>query len=170
MHVFLIAATSIDGFLADKTDQKSTSWTSKEDFQFFTSRTKAAGVVVMGSTTYATIGHPLKDRLTIVMTKHPEKITPVEGLLITSASPQEIISLVAQKGYQELAVCGGSSVYTQFMAAGLVKTIYLTMEPHVFGSGIPLFNQPLGIHLQLKSCQNLNPNTLLLEYSLPTDS
>ena len=185
MHIFIIAATSIDGFLADKVDQNSTSWTSPEDFKYFSKRTKEAGVIVMGSNTYQTIGHPLKDRITIVMTNHPESIPDSKdiseignclpaveagkleighSLFTTSMTPQELAAFLADKGYHELAVCGGSSVYTQWMQSGLVQTILQTVEPYIFGSGISLFNQSLHQSLSLVSTTKLNDHTILNEY------
>jgi dihydrofolate reductase len=182
MHTFLIVASSADGYLADKTDQKSTVWTSKEDAQFFNTRTKQAGLMVMGSTTYNTIGHPLKDRITIVLTNNPEKITDAKpltnlptyqpetnfptSLYTTNLNPSELVDFLNKLNYPELAVCGGSSVYTQFAKSGQATTLYLTFEPHIFGSGIPLFTDNLNLPLTLKNTQKLNPNTILLEYTI----
>ncbi len=166
MHVFLIAAVTNDGFIAKSQDQKSTRWTSAEDFEFFTQRTKQAGVVVMGSTTFRTIGHPLKDRLTIVMTNHPERNKSNDDLIYSNQSPQEIIHSVSDKNYSELAICGGSSIYTQFMDNHLVDTIYLTVHTQVsFGQGIPLFSHPIDLGQPIKTTP-LSPTTILEEYQL----
>lgn len=165
MHVFIIAALSNDGFIAQTADQKSTRWTSKEDYEFFTTRTKKAGVVIMGSTTYATIGHPLKDRLTLVYTNHPKPNDNL-SLQFTNKSPQELIQELEIEGYTELAVCGGASVYTQFLESGLVNTLYLTTHTNVnFGSGITLFTKPFTFPLPTTTTQ-LSPTTILNEYKL----
>ena len=75
LHIFLIAAISIDGFISQlKTKHlPSTNWTSKEDKKFFIEKTKGA-VCIMGSATYNTIGKPLPKRLTVVYTNSPTKI------------------------------------------------------------------------------------------------
>lgn len=182
MHTFLIVASSADGYLADKTDQKSTTWTSKEDAQFFNTRTKQAGIIVMGSTTYHTIGRPLKDRITIVLTNNPEKITNAKplsdlpahqpntpfptSLYTTNCNPSELVDFLNKLNYPELAICGGSSVYTQYAKSGLVDTLYLTIEPIIFGSGIPLFGNDLSLPLTLRNSQKLNANTILMEYGI----
>jgi dihydrofolate reductase len=181
MHTFIIAAISADGFLADKTDQVSTAWTSKADMRYFAQRTKQAGIMVMGSTTYNTIGHPLKDRITIVLTSKPNAIKnakPLEqltahqpqnsfptSLYTANLSPTKLIQHLEKLNYPECAICGGSSVYTQFAQAGLVDTYLLTLEPHIFGQGVPLFNQSLHLPLTLKQTTQLSQNSLLLEYA-----
>ena len=53
-----------------------------------------------------------------------------------------------------------------FMEAGLIDTLYLTIEPVIFGSGIHLFNKELDVKLQLQSMQKLNEQTVLLEYNV----
>jgi riboflavin biosynthesis pyrimidine reductase len=80
-------------------------------------------------------------------------------------TPQRLVTWLEQRGFPELAVCGGASVYQQFLQAGVVETLYLTVEPIVFGSGVS-FTMGLSAPLrwQLISKRALNENTLLLEY------
>src|SRR5258708_36358321 len=109
MNVFIIAAMTLDGFIAQDVTQISTSWTSQEDKKFFRDRTKQAGVIVMGAKTYQTIGRPLPDRLNIVYSKNPTpSITPAENLQVTSAAPADLIAELAAKGHTEIAICGGA--------------------------------------------------------------
>lgn len=165
MHVFIIAAITNDGFIAQTTQQKSTRWTSKEDYHFFTARTKQAGVVIMGSTTYATIGHPLKDRLNIVYTKHLQT-SPHPQLRYTNLPPQELIASLENEGFTEAAICGGASIYTLFLKSGLVNTLYLTVHTHItFGRGIPLFTESFILPPPIKTTP-LSATTILNEYSL----
>ncbi len=182
MHVFLIAAISIDGQIGQAKDQVSTAWTSKEDKQFFVQRTKEAGVMVLGSQTFQTFNRLLPGRVMIVYTRNVEefrkrvdfqveevtsKTTTIENpevLYATKLSPVELVVVLEKLGKKELAVCGGSSIYAQFVTAGLVQTFYLTVEPIVFGKGIPLFSEPISIQLELQEVKHLSPQTLLLEY------
>lgn len=164
MHTFIIAATSIDGFIAEKTDQVSTDWTSKADKQFFRDRTKQAGVMVMGRKTFETIGRPLPGRVNIVLSsslqagaskfevqdlqqviaesttrESAEKPCTDSVVYRTSLSPEDLVRELDKLGYSELAVCGGASVYRQFLEAGVVDCFYLTIESVIFGSGVKLF-------------------------------
>lgn len=167
MHVFLIAAITVDGFIAQEAGQISTAWTSAEDTQWFRQRTKEAGAVVMGSKTFATMGRPMPNRLNVIMTRNPDKYQKTaDNTWFTNASPQEILMNLEEKGYSEVAICGGSSIYSEFMKHGLIHTFYLTVEPQIFGRGVPLFTEDHYARLRLKEVRHLSEATLLLEYSV----
>jgi len=184
MHVFLIAAISVDGQIGQSSEQVSTAWTSKEDHRFFVQRTKQAGAMVFGSTTFKTFNRLLPDRANIVYTRDVEKFRqttslPIEEitnetttvaqpeiLYVTKLPPADLIKVLEKSGHEELAICGGSSIYSQFMKSGVVETMYLTLEPMAFGKGVPLFGEPLNTKLTLKKLVNLSEQTLLLEYGV----
>lgn len=162
MKTFIIAVLTADGLIAESQDQISTDWTSKEDKKFFSERTKQAGVIVLGHNTYKTIGRPLPGRLNIVYSKEN-----IEGVEVTQKEPAELIKDLENRGYREAAICGGSTIYTMFMEAGLVDKLYLTIEPVLFGSGMTLFNKKFDAKkLELKSMQKLGDETVLLEYDV----
>jgi dihydrofolate reductase len=159
-RVFIIAAMSADGFIA-KDEHHPAIWTSKADKKRFVELTKRAGVVVMGSTTYKTLQRPLIDRVNIVYSKNHV----FEGVEMTQEDPRVLINKLEERGFKEVAICGGSYIYSMFMKAGLVDTLYLTVEPIVFGKGISLFNEDLSYHLKLVSSQmSESGGSLLLEY------
>jgi dihydrofolate reductase len=170
MTTLIIAAITTDGFIARDSDQISTSWTSKEDRKFFSERSKQAGVVIFGAKTYQTIGKPLPGRLNVIYSKtatrtQPEGTTP-DQLLFTSQAPQELLATLEQKGFQEVVIGGGATIYSMFMKAGLVDKIYLTVEPVLFGKGIKLFSDEVQADLKLVQLTKLNENSLLLEYDV----
>jgi dihydrofolate reductase len=162
MNVFLIAAVTADGFIG-RHSAHNADWTSKEDKKLFVQLTKAAGVMVMGSRTFKTIGRALPERRMIVLTSQPDTIT-AEGVEVTSESPQELVQRLRAEGVQNLAVCGGAAVYAQFMEANLVDELYLTVEPLLFGTGVPLFASDLDVALTLLKTEKLNDNAVLLHY------
>lgn len=166
MKVTLIAAISADGKIAEKTDQSSLDWTSKEDTKFFVDKTKEAGTVVMGRKTFATINKPLKGRRVIVLTRDPSKETPMPGVEFTNDEPEVLVGKLANEGVAELALAGGSSIYGQFLKAGLVTDVYLTIEPVLFGGGVPLAQGFDRVALKFESVQQLNPQTLVLHYTV----
>ena len=161
MNVFLIAAFTADGFIA-KHSHHLADWTSKEDKKFFHEMTKKAGVVVMGQNTYETIGKPLPGRLTIVYSKDKQ----YEGVQVTQKPPAELLKELEAKDYSQVAICGGATIYTMFMQAGVVDKLYLSVEPVLFGQGMALFNKELNAKLQLISSEKLGDNTILLEYAV----
>ncbi len=167
INVILIAAVSADGKIAERADQSSLDWTSKEDTQFFVKRTKEAGVMIMGRKTFETIGKPLKERLIVVMTSSTEGKTSQTGILeYTTASPKEILEDLTERGYKEAAICGGSSVYAQFLKEGLVDEVFLTIEPVLFGSGVPLATDFSRINMTLVDTTRLGDQAVLLHFKV----
>lgn len=162
MKIFIIAAQTLDGFIARKKNQVSTDWSSAEDKKRFVSLTKKAGVVVFGSTTFETFGKPLKDRINIVYSRTKK----FDGVEMTDDEPEVLISKLEERGFSEVAICGGAGIYTKFLKAGVVDTIYLTIEPIFFGTGISLFNEDLDIPLELISEEKTPDGTLFLEYKV----
>jgi len=168
MKTYLLAAISADGFIARNAEEFSLDWTSQEDTKFFRSRTRGM-VVVMGATSYKILyqrmGRGMPNRLNVVYTKTPEEF---EGhdIMTAEKEPADLLKELERQGHSEVAIIGGSTIYTLFLKAGVVDTLYLTVEPILFGKGVPLFNEPLDAKLQLKSTKQLNDNTILLEYSV----
>ncbi len=164
MKTFIIAALTADGYIAKDSIHSPMGWTSAVDKKRFRDLTKEAGVIVMGSATFKTIGRTLPDRTNIIYTK---KGGEFPGAETTSLPPRELLKELEGRGFKSVAICGGSQIYTMFMKAGVVDTLYLTIEPHIFGKGIPLFNEDMIFHLKLKSvAQSESTGTLLLEYSV----
>ena len=162
LKAFIIAALTADGFIA-KDARHPAFWTSKEDKKFFAEMTKKAGVVIMGRTTYETIGRPLKDRLNIVYSR---KGGNYHGVEVTAEGPAELFKNLEARGYSEAAIMGGSSIYTMFMASGMVQKLYLTVSPLVFGQGVNLFSKAFEKKLKLESVEKLGEETVLMEYSI----
>ena len=188
MNVWLIAAMSADGKIAQAEGQSSLDWTSKEDTHFFISKTKEAGVVIMGRKTFDTIGKPLKGRRIFVMTRRPLPASPLQGeentslppltkggpggvgvagtVEYTNLSPRDLLDQLATQGVTTVAIAGGSSIYSQFLQDGLVTDLYLTIEPHLFGSGVPLATGFERIDMKLVDVTPLNNQAVLLHYKI----
>nr|AIA13155.1 RibD C-terminal domain protein [uncultured bacterium]AIA13342.1 RibD C-terminal domain protein [uncultured bacterium] len=162
MKTVLVAAITADGFIGRSADHLA-DWTGKSDKKLFVEVTRQAGTMVMGSRTFATIGRALPGRRTIVYTSRPGAIT-AEGVETTAEAPADLVKRLQHEGTEGLAVVGGASIYGQFMAAGVVDEIYLTVAPLVFGSGVPLFGQTLDARLELLESTKLDDNTILLHY------
>jgi dihydrofolate reductase len=162
MRVLLIAAISLDGFIA-RSSHELVDWSSKEDKKLFVELTREAGVLVMGGITYRTIGRPLPHRRNIV---YSHQLIDQEGVETTQEQPAALIARLEVEGYTALAVCGGQSVYDMFLRAGVVTDMYITVEPLIFGTGISLCNDELNLHASLKEQRKLNDNTLMMHYEV----
>ena len=165
MKCFIIAAISADGYIA-KNAKHAAFWTSKEDKKRFVELTKRAGIVVMGHNTFATLPSMLRERTNIVYSFgiKPEEEEKFKGVEITKEKPSDLLQTLESRGFKEVAICGGSEIYTMFMKAGVVDTLYLTIEPVIFGSGVRLFNGDMLYQLHLKNSGQAENGSLLLEY------
>ncbi len=162
MKTFIIAAQSADGFIAK--DQKHPAyWTSREDKKRFVELTKRAGVVIMGRATFETLHKPLSDRRVIVYSRSPLTLDNAE---VTNLAPQVLLQKLEAEGVQEVAICGGSEIYTLFLQSQLVSKIYLTIEPILFGTGIAMFNTIMNVHLKLVNIEKTDGGSVLLEYDV----
>jgi dihydrofolate reductase len=166
MRVFAIAAVTVNGFIGQTPDQTSWDWTSPEDRKLLVQLTKEAGTVVLGSKTFDTFRHKraFPGRRTIIYTRHPKTID-IPDIETTDETPNDLVRRLELEGATGLAVIGGTTIYNLFLASGMLDELYLTIEPIVFGSGIPLFGAA-SVTLQLLDSRNLNDNTILLHYAV----
>ena len=170
MHVFLIAAISLDGFIAPKGVERSFDWTSAEDKQFYVSMLKKSDAIVIGSRTFGTFSRYPKDSRWIIYTSKPESFNNPKPSVIraeaTKESPEDLLKRLENEGCKEVMINGGASIYSMFMKAGLVDTLYLTIEPEIFGDGIKLFSPEIQATLQLVKVEKMGENAMLLEYKV----
>ena len=183
MNISIIAAQSLDGFIAPHKLEgvASTTWTSREDSRFFQEKSKEIGLVIMGRTTWETIPakhRPLSNRINIVLTSQPQKVDasrdiaqlppysekPAQETFTTNLKPIELIELLSSKGYEHVAIVGGSSVYTAYMQAHMVDTLYITIEPIIFGQGVSLFDKPMNYGVHLAQVIKLSDTVIVLKY------
>lgn len=83
-------------------------------------------------------------------------------------TPAILAKRLAKDGHKKVLVAGGSVLCSNFLAAGLVDELYLTLEPVLFGMGEPMLAERLlDISLRLQSVVRLNDkDTLLAHYKL----
>jgi len=167
MKTVLLMAITLDGKIAKHANQFA-DWTSHADKKIFVAETKKAGVIVMGETTYNTIGRPLPHRLNVVLSLEPEKRENIPGSLeFIKATPKEILSGLTKRGFETVIVGGGATVNGSFLKENLVDEIWLTIEPKIFGEGMPLFNGAnVNINLELISVEKIDANVLQVRYKV----
>src|SRR3989344_8266853 len=76
--------------------------------------------VIMGQRTFESIGKPLHGRTNIIITFDKNYTVP-ECIVVHSIEE----SLAAAKGFEEVMIIGGASIYKQFLP--LTKRLYLTL-------------------------------------------
>lgn len=165
MKVILIMAVTADGIIA-RNGSHFPDWTCTEDKQMFKRISQQAGVIVMGSRTYDTIGKPLAQRLNVVMTRHPERYAPSENLHFFNGTPANLLKELAAKGFDTVILAGGATINSMFMASNSIDEILLTISPKLFGQGLTIFKEPLDQDLRLLETKHLEPNTVVLRYAI----
>ena len=126
-RVILIAAVTIDGYVA-KDNLEKIEWS--RDLGLFKEQTMG-WPIIMGSNTLKTLPGELEGRETWVVGRKDD--------------PEEILREIKSK---QCFIIGGGRTYHRFI--NHITHIYVTPHPHVFGSGIPLFDGLVTRELSLK--------------------
>ncbi len=116
MDIILIAAITVDGYIARQSDEV-ISWS--KDLNLFKEQTLGYPVI-MGSNTEKTLAVELKGRKKIVIHRKDSAKKILEEL-----------------NTEKCFIIGGGRTYTKF--APFLTHLYITPHPIVFGKGIPLF-------------------------------
>ena len=93
-------------------------WDLPADMEHFRQKTRGKPVI-MGQKTFESIGKPLPDRTNIVLTL--DKNFHPQGCIVAHSIAQ---ALGAAKDFEEVMICGGVSIYKQFLP--LADRMYLT--------------------------------------------
>jgi dihydrofolate reductase len=119
-HIVAVARNNVIG------DKNTLPWDLPEDMKFFRDKTKGRALI-MGRKTFESVGHPLPNRLNVVVTRQPDfKATPAPNVHVC-ANIKEAVAFCADKisTYgDEIFIIGGGEIYKQSLA--FVDTIYLT--------------------------------------------
>ncbi|HKU18690.1 MAG TPA: dihydrofolate reductase family protein [Candidatus Saccharimonadales bacterium] len=172
MRIIIPVVLSADGKMSKGDNGNAHTWASKEDAQYFDRLRAEHWLLIMGRDTYETVRpKPEPDRLRVVLTSTPEAYTAdaVPGQLeFVQSSPVELVRQLAARGYDEALLLGGRRVHSDFLVAGLIDELHITIEPVLFGSGLSLLaDQLVDIPLRLAETMRLNSRgTLLLRYEV----
>lgn len=159
------AAASIDGRISESS-LSPINWTSPEDQNFFQKSLKKFDAVVMGHNTYKVAENRLKKRSTIVLTAKINR-PKIRGKTIFFNPKVSNLRRFIEKNYKKVAILGGPKVYNFFLKNKMLHELFVTIEPYVFTTGVPMFS---GAKFQkykffLQSVKKLNKKgTLLLRY------
>jgi len=126
-EVVLIAAVTVDGFIA-RHSLEIISWS--KDLQVFKKQTMGFPVI-MGSNTDKTISNFLTGRRKIVVGRKDK--------------PKNILTAIKEK---RCFVIGGGKTFYRF--SSFLTHLYITPHPHVFGSGVALFDSSKMKELNIK--------------------
>jgi dihydrofolate reductase len=165
MKVTLLMALTADGKIG-KHAAHYPDWSGKEDKKRFKQITLAAGVVVMGSATYDTIGRPLPGRKNIVLTRKTDRCANQDNLVFTNQKPVEIIRDLKSEGFEHVILIGGAQINYLFAREGLVDEMILTYCPKVFGTGLAVFSGEISLNLNLLSVEQIDEHVVCVHYKI----
>src|SRR5437016_4527320 len=95
-------------------------WHLPEDFKWFKQMT-TGHVIVMGRKTFESIGKPLPNRTTVVLTRSPQAILGAQVM----ADLAELVAAAPTFDGRQIFICGGAQIYQQ--ALPLCSDLYLTL-------------------------------------------
>ncbi|HNQ42315.1 MAG TPA: dihydrofolate reductase [Saprospiraceae bacterium] len=129
MIVSAIVAVAENGVIGDR---GAMSWHLKSDFKYFKKKT-LHHPIIMGRTTFESIGRPLPKRENIIITR--DMFYLASGALIAH-SVEEAMDLAARTGNEEVFIIGGAEIFRQTI--GLWDKLYYT-EVHMVARGDTFF-------------------------------
>lgn len=100
-------------------------WEIPEDMQFFREKTKGRALI-MGRKTFESVGHPLPNRLSVVVTRQKDYPVTGKNVIVMPDIPSAIEHCrhVTAKYGDEIFIIGGGEIFKETM--DLVDIIYLT--------------------------------------------
>ena len=161
-------AVTIDG-KTGKNSRHFPDWTETDDKKLFARITRKAGVLIMGSKTFDTIGKPLPGRKNIVMSRDKKRVSENSNLVFTEKEPGDILSDLSKEGFSEVIIAGGATINSLFARSNLIDELIVTISPKVFGKGISLFEEDIAMDFQLVSCAKIGQDTVLIKYKVKKD-
>ncbi|SLM28139.1 FolA [Desulfamplus magnetovallimortis] len=165
IKVILVMAMTLDGKIA-RHSLEEVDWTGSADKKVFVDITKKAGVIIMGSKTFDTIGKVLPRRRNIVMTSNTSRVSNDENLVFSNRTPEEILNELENEGFDSAALIGGSTINGLFAGKKLIDEIYVTVVPKIFGEGLSLFSGALDMELELMDIQKIDSQAILMRYKV----
>ena len=171
MHVTLLAAQSLDGFITQHQFPGS-GFTSEADKSHFRAALSRFDCSIMGGETFRVSRELILSRLTsqrlrLVLTRDPAAFAKDArpGLLeFTQLGAPEMLAQLESRGYQRCALLGGAQLHSMFLEANLVDELWLTIEPVLFGQGTPFLSRKGEFRLSLFEQSHLSEDVLLLKY------
>lgn len=123
MIISLIAAVAQNNVIGNKGQIP---WHLPADFAYFKEKTMGH-TIIMGQTTFESIGRPLPGRTNIILTL--DKTFTADGCTVVYSIP-EALDIAEKNGETEVFFIGGASIYKQTL--NLADKLYITEVQHSF--------------------------------------
>jgi len=163
----MVVVSSVNGRVTRGDEPHAHAWSSEEDWMHFVSLREEHPAIIIDRRTFETIKpDPEPGKLRVIITQYPELFASavIPGQIeFSKESPTELLQRLVGLGYEKILIAGGRADYLE---AGLVDNLYMTFEPVLFGTGKPIFVEPIkNVRLHLQDARQLNERgTMLMHY------
>jgi dihydrofolate reductase len=171
MKITLSFVASADGRVTGPKGEQSRTWASPHDQSFFAKLIEKNGLVIMGRNTYEKhkrfFSKTPHIRRIVMTSGAPDKRAPL-GVEFSTLSPAKLVQKLRKERVKNGLLAGGPRLSAAFFKAKAVNELILTIEPRVFGGGLPILEGSVGKpKLSLLSVKKLNSSgALLLRYKV----
>lgn len=168
LRVSAFLGATLDGFIAEADGGLGFLEPFEREEHGYAAFYASVDTLLMGRKTYDTVlgfgAWPFSDRRVVVLSRNPG--TPRFGERFLSGEPRSVLERLAADGARHVYADGGE-VVTQFLAAGCLDSLSVSILPLVLGTGVRLFATSPGMHrLTLESARALDSGVVQLRYRL----
>ncbi len=140
-------------------------FSSREDREFFLNSIKSYDAIIVSSRTFVKDASP--DTRRIILTHAPRPEEDKEPLNIyMSGDVVRICEKMWDMGIRKAALAAGPATCLSFLRSGLVKDLYLSIEPVALGNGIRLFTDEefISVWTLIESIKLNEKGTMMMHY------
>lgn len=167
MQVILYMAISANGYITKENHE--TPWC-EEELDSYSSKVKEVGNIIIGKTTYdlmieENIFEQIGNPFVVVLTSSKEK--PNSDKVVFVDNFDSGLEELENKGFTIALVAGGGKTDSAALDSGKLSELYLDVEPHIFGKGIPVFSPvDSDLDLDLLDTKPIGKSGLQLHYKV----
>lgn len=172
MTASVFIGTSVDGFIARPNDDLDFLPPGGGEPHGYNEFIASVDAIVIGRKTFEkvlTLGPwPYGEKRVVVLSSRPLDFSAAIGGVVErmSASPAEIASQLAARGFRHLYIDGGITIQ-KFLREGLIQRLVITRVPVLIGQGIPLFGSlPHDIRLRHVATRHYSSGLVQSEYQI----
>ncbi|MDH1007120.1 dihydrofolate reductase family protein [Pseudomonas nicosulfuronedens] len=109
---------------------------------------------------------PYPDKPALVMTRSNHLPHAAPQVELEHYTPVDALASLEARGCQRIWLVGGGSLAGNFLAAGLLDEVIVSIIPHLLGAGIPLFSIGLEQRLQLLEQRSFPSGIVQMRYQV----
>jgi dihydrofolate reductase len=167
MRCSVFIATSLDGFIARP--DGSLDWLTGHDHQGndygYAAFAASVDALVIGRATYEIArgfdAWPYAGKRVVVLTHRGGE--PRHGEELVAESAAAVAARLARDGCRRAYVDGGA-VIRQFVSAGLIDDLTISVIPRLLGAGLPLWGDTRDTRLRLTACESWPTGVVQVRY------